>query len=160
MLQGQQLVAANNLRTYLESEIFKSLLSKPLIDEYEPSYTARVLFPLVQEALFSQVSIENIQLLGDGGNKQSFAHSFLGLSFHPDISISQGKAKYWCAEVKLVKGSLTSDVLSKALGQALMYKQTIETVSIILLMPGSKRTSEIIHFQPWLNILLITDFLG
>ena len=153
--------AAEELRFYLEGQLLKSSLEIPADGEYEPAYTGRVLSPFLKSRLLLRVKSRNIHFHGDGLSVRAYSRALLGLKFFPDIAILEGKDKYWCAEVKMVRNGLSGDLLSKAIGQAAIYRKEFPFVTIILVRAdlkssGLSNTTEV--FDDWLDIVQIRSF--
>jgi hypothetical protein len=125
--------ASKNLQEYLEKVIADLDFPPPLQEETEPQYTARVVMPLVREAIACKVSNTAVWVKGDGAALQAFSRTFFGFRFHPDIAVGQDLVNYWCAEVKLSRSGFNGDILAKAVGQAYIYRQAFPAVTILLI---------------------------
>lgn len=161
--KGKEVTAAANLKRFIESALAESSLPAVEASETEPEYTGRVLLPLIQELLSSKTNAPDVWVRGDGSKSRAYSQTFLGLNFHPDLAIGEGSTRYWCLEVKLVRGSISTDVLSKALGQALTYKRVYPEVTIAIVSPGvgsraTQKSSEFHQFNSWLNVLVLRNF--
>lgn len=149
------------LASFLEASLLDARFDPPLENETEPEYTARVITPFIQKVVASKTKARGIWVKGDGTSRQAFARTFMGLRFHPDVAVGQNDEKHWCAEVKLVRNALIGDVLTKAIGQALMYREGYNSVTIVLLVNKSsnKKLEHGMHaFNSWLNVLVISEF--
>ncbi len=153
--------AAKNLQLFLEECLTSHQFPAPQEKETEPQYTARVIYPFIVKALASRVNSREVWVKGDGASQRAYSRSFLGLSFHPDISVGQSFESYWCAEVKLTRNGFSGDVISKALGQSLIYHEVFPNVTVILVdfrksrAPQESRTHV---FSEWLNVVELKNF--
>jgi hypothetical protein len=151
----------SRLATFLENELLAAKFPPPFGSETEPGYTARVITPFIQNLISGQSQSRGIWVKGDGATRQAYAKTFMGLRFHPDLAVGQNERKHWCAEVKLVRKSLTGDVLTKAIGQAQMYKDVFECVTVVLIVNknSNKKLEHCVQrINPWLNVVVLTEF--
>jgi len=149
------------LKDFLEKSLLSGALASPRAGESEPSYTARVILPFLQSKVLEKTKSPKVWFRGDGAALRAFSSSFLGLKFHPDVALGEGRQKLWCLEVKLIRSSLSGDVVTKALGQALVYKNSFQAVTILLVNVPSGRIPTANQSHPlneWLNVLTVDSF--
>jgi hypothetical protein len=107
---------ARRVLSVLASYRFRS----PIAGETEPAYTARVLMPALRSALQS-ADLRQVVLSGDGITPAPSV-AFWGLEFKPDIALSLDGRRLCAFEVKYLSVSARQDSLTKAIGQAHLYR--------------------------------------
>lgn len=91
---------------------------KPLLDEKEPDFTARVILPQV-ENMVRKIKLP-LALRSDG--KLRPQPVFLGgQPFYPDLAINSWDARFYAVEVKFFSGLDDRNSLLKGLGQIMTY---------------------------------------
>lgn len=156
-----QNTAAKNLQLFLEESLISHKFPAPHDRETEPQYTARVIYPFIVRTLSARLKSREVWVKGDGASQRAYSKSFLGFSFHPDISVGESSSSYWCAEVKLSRSGFSGDVISKALGQSLIYHEVFPNVTVILVDFKKSRTPQVSRshvFSDWLTVIEIKNF--
>jgi hypothetical protein len=86
----------------------------------ERSYTGRVLLPLTS-GWVENIGVPSLFVRADGG-VPTLPLSLEGMFFYPDIEIVEHGARYIAVEVKFLTEAHSTGALSKAVGQAAMYR--------------------------------------
>ena len=127
------------------SELFGELIDRatvraPAVGEAEPRYTGAVIRPLVQTWL-ETLRRPALFLRADGG-VAPLPVTTGGLWFYPDLEIAAHKHRYVALEVKFVRADYSaSGAVTKALGQALLYKTCgIQFAHVLLIDLRGPRT--------------------
>ncbi len=92
----------------------------PQDGEGEPTYTARVLMPIV-EGVRDHIGIEGVILAGEGTSRVVPTY-LLGHRFYPDIALSFYGRRLAAYEVKFLRASGRPNSMSTAIGQCLLYQ--------------------------------------
>ena len=109
-----------NLTSRLVADLQSTNWPKIQSTDQERSVTKHFVAPVVRETL-SQLGINRLVLSSDGTRVPKPLIKF-GMSFSPDLEIRFADQKCIAFEVKLLRDHDASGSLSKALGQALIYK--------------------------------------
>lgn len=92
----------------------------PLEGESEPTYTGSVLLPSAT-TLIAEVETPGLVVRADGGVAPRPV-SLVDVSFYPDLEIAYFDARSLAVEVKFVRDADATGSISKAIGQALIYR--------------------------------------
>lgn len=122
---------SKNLALKLSRALCETPVAAPDQNESEPQFTRRVLVPIVREELARLPGLA-LQLRGDGGDQQAVPSFVLGAVFFPDLAVSIGSQHLWAAEVKFLRPTGRQNALATAIGQAVVYQQRYEFVSLIV----------------------------
>ena len=123
----------------------------PRGDQPEPSYTGDVVLPRVEE-FTKNLGKDFLVVRGDGG-VPPLPLTIDGLQFFPDLEIVSFTDRYIALEVKILRGGDFTGALTKALGQALIYRTLGVRDSHVVLI-DHRYTSSKIHdplLGNWLN---------
>src|SRR5262245_17322474 len=145
---------SNRIAKIVLSRISRHSLRLPLQNEREPGFTARVLMPLVDQAV-REIDISGLTLHGDG-RASAPATVLPSCEFRPDIALLYWRKRVVALEVKFLRLSGRQSSLSAAIGQAVVYRATgYEIVGVILidLAPVSGEAAAIQSMLRELNIL-------
>jgi hypothetical protein len=93
---------------------------RPTPGESEPTYTGAELLPSVSD-LMSNLDTPGLVVRADGG-VPTRPVSLFGVEFYPDLEIAYFDARSLAVEVKFIRGADGTGSISKALGQALVYR--------------------------------------
>lgn len=107
-------------------------LRRPTLAEREPLFVSRVVAPPVTRWL-KELDIAGLHLGGEGVGPVRPV-SFLGREFRPDLTVMDGNAKLFALEAKYARAATLPSDVSKAIGQATLYKACgFPYVAILLL---------------------------
>lgn len=126
-------------------------LPQPRVDQPETNYTGEVILPRVED-FTRNLGKDFLVVRGDGG-VPPLPLTIDGLQFFPDVEIVSFTDRYISLEVKILRGGDFTGALTKALGQALIYRTLGVRESHVLLV-DSRSTSQKIHdplLEKWLE---------
>lgn len=112
--------ATLNLFHLINEELRTAPLPAPAAGQDEEAYTDLHVLPVVQAV----VQRTGVQRLLVGGHHTGINRPvrYLGLDFHPDVLVMHGPNRLLAYEVKYLAGGDRSGALSKAVGQASVYR--------------------------------------
>jgi hypothetical protein len=110
------------LNDFLVETLHTTSFPLPLPGEQEPSFTSRVVRPLVESFVVS-MRWPTLVVRGDGGEAAPLLQ-VMGLSFRPDVSVLEFGKRHIAIEVKFLRPDQDpSGAFAKATGQANIYAQ-------------------------------------
>lgn len=126
------------------SELFGTLIAesswrRPLPGEAEPSYTRDVIMPTVADWL-ATLGRPQLFLRGDGVAPPRSV-SLLDMFWYPDIEIVAFERRHLVGEVKFLRDVDASGSVSKAVGQAALYRAAGVDFGHVLLIDCRARPS-------------------
>ncbi len=117
----------------------------PLEGESEPRYTGSVLLPAVMR-MIEALDKPGLVVRADGGAPPR-PLSLFNVEFYPDLELAYFDNRSLAVEVKYVRSSDPTGSISKALGQALIYRARgfprVHVVLIDIRFRASKQTDEL-----------------
>jgi hypothetical protein len=128
MLSDDQI---DRLITYVRNQLESWEPRKPLPGEIEENFTESVVLPFVQH-LVRNVRLKSLLVNGDGGTQPNHIYHF-NTSFRPDLEIVESFSRYIAFEVKLISEVDPSGSISKAFGQAVVYRMAAHKFAFSLL---------------------------
>jgi hypothetical protein len=129
------------LRAIVIDRLGRAEIALPKAAEREPAFTARVLSPIIRNAI-SSIGVAGLRWGGDGARHTLPTVTTMGLSFAPDLAIQFERRRILAFEVKFLRREQRQTALATALGQALLYKSFgYESVGIILIETSPRRSS-------------------
>jgi hypothetical protein len=123
----------------INEELRSAALPTPTAGEDEETFTDRHVLPIVQ----TMVQRTRVERLLVGGHHTGINRPvrYLGSDFHPDVLVLHGGDRLLAYEVKFLAGGDRSGALSKAVGQASVYRLHGYSASAALLLDVAGRLS-------------------
>jgi hypothetical protein len=104
----------------INQDLRSAALPTPVKGEDEEKYTDRHILPIV-EAAIQRTDVKSL-LVGGHHTGINRPVRYLGLDFHPDVLVMHGSTRLLAYEVKFLAVGDRSGALSKAVGQASVYR--------------------------------------
>jgi hypothetical protein len=131
--------ATLKLFSLINQELRSAALPTPAAREDEESYTDRHILPIIQ-TFIQRTRVERL-LVGGHHTGINRPVRYLGCDFHPDVLVVHGGDRLLAYEVKFLAGGDRSGALSKAVGQASIYRLHGYSASGALLLDIAGRLS-------------------
>jgi hypothetical protein len=121
-MAGKSLSTKTRLQLFqlVNEELRSVALPSPSTGEDEETYTDRHVLPIIQSVI-QRTRVERL-LVGGHHTGINRPVRYLGSDFHPDVLVLHGGERILAYEVKYLAGGDRSGALSKAIGQASIYR--------------------------------------